>query len=401
MKAIIVSLLASCVISLAQTNTDRAGYVTNANLLTPFTLTNSAGNVITDAVLVKLMPDKFIYKTPGGAMGTRELDSLPMDLQEKIGHASRQTNSKAISNFAESKDPLATGQLMSAIQYSGDAKTVKLLLEKGADVNAKDNEGWHPLQLAAKRGDLELIKVLLENGAEVNASNDLGGTALMSAARRGYIDVAKLLLDKGANVNAKMGDGYTALMSAAEEGQIEVVKLLLAKGAKINMEDNIGRSALDRASKDWTSKNGHFAIVELLRQAGASKSSFAKQDEEMADNLKKLHESDAALSNNLENLRQSSVVPSTRPDLEILSLSTKLTEANNVWWEWSYQVKARNNTSQPIHEFPRLLFLDAEGFIIEDKRCEMKLSAGETKMFLDTALVELPGAARVKTVKVE
>jgi hypothetical protein len=69
------------------------GYVTNANLLTPCTLTNSAGNVITDAVLVKLMPDKFIYKTPGGAMGTRELDSLPMVLQEKIGYASRQTNS--------------------------------------------------------------------------------------------------------------------------------------------------------------------------------------------------------------------------------------------------------------------------------------------------------------------
>jgi len=86
MKTIIVALLAGCVVSLAQTNTDSSGYVTNAALLTPFTLTNSSGNVITDAVLVKLMPNKFLYKTPSGEMATRRLDSLSKDLQEKFGY---------------------------------------------------------------------------------------------------------------------------------------------------------------------------------------------------------------------------------------------------------------------------------------------------------------------------
>jgi hypothetical protein len=85
MKTIIVAILASCVVLLAQTNTDSSGYVTNANLLAPFTLTNSAGNVITNAVLVKLMPNKFIYKTPNGG-GMLRIDSLPKDLQEKFGY---------------------------------------------------------------------------------------------------------------------------------------------------------------------------------------------------------------------------------------------------------------------------------------------------------------------------
>jgi hypothetical protein len=68
------------------TNTDSSGYVTNAALLTPFTLTNSAGDVITNAVLVKLMPNKFIYKTPTGVMGTRRLDSLSTELQNRFGY---------------------------------------------------------------------------------------------------------------------------------------------------------------------------------------------------------------------------------------------------------------------------------------------------------------------------
>jgi len=62
------------------------GYVTNADLLTPFTLTNSIGDVITNAVLVKLTPNKFIYKTPSGVMGMLRLDSLSTELQLRFGY---------------------------------------------------------------------------------------------------------------------------------------------------------------------------------------------------------------------------------------------------------------------------------------------------------------------------
>jgi hypothetical protein len=92
---------------------------------------------------------------------------------------------------------------------------------------------------------------------------------------------------------------------------------------------------------------------------------------------------------------------SNRPDLDILSLTNKVMESNDTWWRWSYQLKVRNNTDQPIHEFPHLRFLDAEGFIIHEEICQVKLSARETKTILGTTLVWLPGAARVKTVKLE
>jgi len=82
-------VFANCAVALAQTNTDSSGYVTNAALLGPFTLTVSSGKVITNAVLVKLMPNKFVYKIPGVAGGGMErLDSLPKYLQERFGYDS-------------------------------------------------------------------------------------------------------------------------------------------------------------------------------------------------------------------------------------------------------------------------------------------------------------------------
>jgi hypothetical protein len=82
------SLMTSHVVSSAHGNsiTDSRGYVTNADYLTPFTLTNSTGDVITNAVLVKLTPNNFIYKTPDGGEGMMRLDSLSKNLQDRFGY---------------------------------------------------------------------------------------------------------------------------------------------------------------------------------------------------------------------------------------------------------------------------------------------------------------------------
>jgi hypothetical protein len=87
-KIIIATLLASCVVSVAQTNKDKdySGYVTNASLLTPFTFTNASGIVVSNAILVKLTPTKFIYKSPTGGMGMQRLDSLPKELRDRFGY---------------------------------------------------------------------------------------------------------------------------------------------------------------------------------------------------------------------------------------------------------------------------------------------------------------------------
>ena len=277
------------------------------------------------------------------------------------------TNSQAV---VVQKDPLATGQLMSAAQYGGNAETVKLLLERGADVNAKDNDGWTPLQHAAKRGNVEIIKLLLEKGADVNAKSNDGVTALMSAAKRGYMEIIKLLLEKGAdvnanfkgngtalslaaeagqtnavgflldknaNINATNWDGDTALMTAVEHGKIEVVKLLLARGADVNAANNnlhdtallaavekgqtevvkllLARKAnvnaegfMGRNALDEAREKGNVAIVQLLQQAGATTSSAAARDEAMSKNLHELEQSHAALSNSLQKFQQASAI---------------------------------------------------------------------------------------------
>jgi|ERR1039458_3858664 hypothetical protein len=157
---------------------------------------------------------------------------------------------------------------------------------------------------AARRGFIDVVKLLLEKGGNVNAKDVDKTTALSTAARSGQTNVVEFLLDKGADINVTNWSGDSVLMSAVAAGKMETVKLLLSKGANVNAENFLGRSALDEAKQ-----NGNAAIVQLILQAGATKSSSVKQDEEMTDNLKKLQESADALSNSWRNLLQPGAIP--------------------------------------------------------------------------------------------
>ena len=78
----------------------------------------------------------------------------------------------------------------------------------------------------AKEGQDALVRTLLEAGAEVNARDENGRTALMLAALGGHLETVKSLLDAGANADAKDHDGETAHNLASEQGQNEIVQLL-------------------------------------------------------------------------------------------------------------------------------------------------------------------------------
>ncbi|KAI0569585.1 ankyrin repeat domain-containing protein [Pyrenophora tritici-repentis] len=146
----------------------------------------------------------------------------------------------------------------------GHQRMVKLLLDKGADVNAQGGSYGNALQAASEGGHEAVVKLLLDNGADVNAQGGYYSNALYAASSRGHEAVGKLLLDKGADVNAQGGYYGNALQAASFEGHEAVVKLLLDKGADVNAQSGEYGNALQAASFE-----GHEAVVKLLLDKGA------------------------------------------------------------------------------------------------------------------------------------
>jgi len=79
----------------------------------------------------------------------------------------------------------------------------KFLIEKGADINAKDSSGQTALFYAINAGDARMAKLLIERGSEINVSDANGRTPLLLAILKNRPGIAKLLIEKGADVNAR------------------------------------------------------------------------------------------------------------------------------------------------------------------------------------------------------
>lgn len=95
-------------------------------------------------------------------------------------------------------------------------EAVKLLLEKNADKDLKDKDGWTALLWAAWSGFPKVSEALIGAGADIAAADKRGNTALMIAALRGNASVVKLLIEKGADKTAKNTEGKTAADIAQE-----------------------------------------------------------------------------------------------------------------------------------------------------------------------------------------
>jgi ankyrin repeat protein len=181
----------------------------------------------------------------------------------------------------------ATALLMavdgSASEYrviGADDGVARLLIERGANVNARDNDGWSPVLRLANlfASQSALIELLAAKGGDINAHLKDGRTALMLAARLGADYRVKTLIAKGGDVNAQDQSGDTALMIAAtirwDESSINIMKMLIAKGANLNATDSQGRTAAD-----WAAQGGYLDRAKMLLESGTKvvdRSAFIK-----------------------------------------------------------------------------------------------------------------------------
>lgn len=117
-------------------------------------------------------------------------------------------------------------ELNSQLIEARDLDEVKMLLAKGADVNAKDSEGKTPLMNAAYYGRKEIVKFLLEHGADVNARYVDGCTALIWAAGEGEAETLEILLQHGADIHATERHNNTALMIANRMKRTTTARML-------------------------------------------------------------------------------------------------------------------------------------------------------------------------------
>jgi hypothetical protein len=106
---------------------------------------------------------------------------------------------------------------LSQTVISGDAGVIGILLGKGADPNAKNNDGETALMWAAVYKNADAVRLLPDKGADPNTRDNTGASALLWVTDLEFPEISKMLLAKGANVNLSDNNGYTALQVSAQK----------------------------------------------------------------------------------------------------------------------------------------------------------------------------------------
>jgi ankyrin repeat protein len=187
-------------------------------------------------------------------------------------------------------------------------EVARVLVDAGADIEAKTSWGASPLDwaatmgsthvaeflllrgaagftliIAAALGKLQDVEAIVESGVDLSAHRrraaprtpddhwppdsahilgDILSDALYAAARNGHGPVIEYLLGRGANVDAKGVFGATALHWAAFNGHVSTVELLISRGANLAVKD----ARFEATAEGWADEAGHSHIADTLRR---------------------------------------------------------------------------------------------------------------------------------------
>ncbi|ENW12512.1 MULTISPECIES: ankyrin repeat domain-containing protein [Acinetobacter] len=165
----------------------------------------------------------------------------------------------------DERDETGSTALMVATR-ANNVHAAHMLIEAGADVNAKDNIQDSPYLYAGAQGYLKILRMTLMHGADLKSTNRYGGTALIPAAERGHVETVRTF---GVDVNHVNNFGWAALLEAIILGNGEpkyqrIVELLLKAGTDPNLADKDGITPLQHARS-----RGYPEIEKRLLAAGA------------------------------------------------------------------------------------------------------------------------------------
>ena len=154
----------------------------------------------------------------------------------------------------ESDDSIGSNALLLASQFH-HKEIIKILLDHNADVNFKNYLNKTALEYVANNdNNFDIAVEFINRGADVNAVDNENATPLMYAASGNAKKILNLLIEHNADINIQTKSGYTALILAAMHNHINIVKILIKNKADVSARDGYGRRCLYYADENWNAE---------------------------------------------------------------------------------------------------------------------------------------------------
>jgi ankyrin repeat protein len=141
---------------------------------------------------------------------------------------------------------------------NGKLDVSRFLIDRGSDINSRDNDGFIPLHMASRFGHVDIARLLLDRGSDVNVrEHNVGHPCIMR--HEWILELARLLIDRGADVNAQEADRWTLHIASAHRAPRHR-KVTGRRGANVDSQNDKEETPLDLRCRKWAPR--HRALLD-------------------------------------------------------------------------------------------------------------------------------------------